>query len=97
MSSGRYNIEEYKPRWIRIFRNGDPFYTGNRFPITAKRYKSFEYLLSDITERLDPPFGAVRNLFTPENGTRIRHLNQLKDCHCYVAGGAEKFRHVKQG
>ena len=95
--SGPYNIEEYKPKWIRVFRNGDPFFPGVRFPVTRKRYRSFEYLLDDLTKRLDPVFGAVRHLYTTHNGTPIKFLHCMLDRHAYVACGAEKLKHCRTG
>ena len=41
------------------------------------------------------PFGAVRNIYTPQGGHRVNELNQLRSGMHVVAGGVERFRKLE--
>lgn len=77
---------------VRVFRNGDFNYAGRKFVVNSRYSRNFDAFLSQVTSGLRPQFGAVRNLYTPENGTRINRLEQLQSGGEYVAGGSERFR-----
>ena len=44
---------------------------------------------------LRAPFGAVRNIYTPNSGHRINDLDQLQTGMQVVAAGTEKFRKLE--
>ena len=77
---------------VRVFRNGDFNYTGRKFVVNSRYSRNFDAFLTQVTSGLRPQFGAVRNLYTPEHGTRVEKLDQLQSGGEYVAGGSERFR-----
>ncbi|PNJ15726.1 doublecortin domain-containing protein 2 [Pongo abelii] len=77
---------------VLVYRNGDPFYAGRRVVIHEKKVSSFEVFLKEVTGGVQAPFGAVRNIYTPRTGHRIRKLDQIQSGGNYVAGGQEAFK-----
>ncbi|XP_069586979.1 doublecortin domain-containing protein 2 isoform X4 [Ranitomeya imitator] len=77
---------------VHVYRNGDPFYRGRRMLIHEKRVGTFDVFLKDVTGRVQAPFGAVRNIYTPKSGHRVTSLEDLQPGECYVAGGKETFK-----
>ncbi|KAM4029507.1 doublecortin domain-containing protein 2 isoform 2-T2 [Anomaloglossus baeobatrachus] len=77
---------------VHVYRNGDPFYRGRRMLIHEKRVGTFDIFLKDVTGRVQAPFGAVRNIYTPRSGHRVTSLEDLQPGECYVAGGKETFK-----
>jgi len=49
------------------------------------------------TDCIKPNFGAVRNLYTPNGGTRIKSYEEIESGKSYVAGGCENFRFLSRG
>ncbi|KAM3928472.1 doublecortin domain-containing protein 2 isoform 2-T2 [Leptodactylus fuscus] len=77
---------------VHVYRNGDPFYRGRRMLIHEKRVGTFDVFLKDVTGKVQAPFGAVRNIYTPRSGHRVTSLEDLQTGECYVAGGKETFK-----
>ncbi|XP_012313943.2 doublecortin domain-containing protein 2 [Aotus nancymaae] len=77
---------------VLVYRNGDPFFAGRRVIIHEKKVSSFDVFLKEVTGGVQAPFGAVRNIYTPRNGHRIRKLDQIQSGGNYVAGGQEAFK-----
>ncbi|XP_069763768.1 doublecortin domain-containing protein 2-like isoform X2 [Narcine bancroftii] len=77
---------------VRVYRNGDPYFAGRKFVINERQISTFEAFLREVTNGLEPPFGAVRNIYTPRQGHRIDQLEELDSGKPYVAGGKEKFK-----
>ncbi|EPY83138.1 doublecortin domain-containing protein 2 [Camelus ferus] len=77
---------------VLVYRNGDPFFAGRRVVIHEKRVSSFDVFLKEVTGGVQAPFGAVRNIYTPRTGHRIRKLDQIQSGGNYVAGGQEAFK-----
>ncbi|XP_077126095.1 doublecortin domain-containing protein 2 isoform X2 [Ranitomeya variabilis] len=77
---------------VHVYRNGDPFYRGRRLLIHERRVGTFDIFLKDVTGRVQAPFGAVRNIYTPKSGHRVTSLEDLQPGECYVAGGKETFK-----
>lgn len=80
---------------IFMFRNGDPYYEARRIVINQKRVSNFETLLREVTGGIQPPFGAVRNIYTPRGGHKVECLDSLKSGEQYVAAGREKFKRLE--
>ncbi|KAK2504009.1 hypothetical protein MC885_014349 [Smutsia gigantea] len=76
---------------VLVYRNGDPFFAGRRVVLREKGC-SFDALLREVTRGVRAPFGAVRNLYTPRAGHRVRRLEQVQSGASYVAGGREAFK-----
>ncbi|ELK06360.1 Doublecortin domain-containing protein 2 [Pteropus alecto] len=79
---------------VLVYRNGDPFFAGRRVVIHEKKMSSFDVFLKEVTGGVQAPFGAVRNLYTPRTGHRIRKLDQIQSGGNYVAGGQEAFKKI---
>ncbi|XP_048204341.1 doublecortin domain-containing protein 2 isoform X2 [Perognathus longimembris pacificus] len=77
---------------VLVYRNGDPFFVGRRVVIHEKKVSSFDVFLKEVTGGVQAPFGAVRNIYTPRTGHRIRKLDQIESGGNYVAGGQEAFK-----
>ncbi|XP_078056832.1 doublecortin domain-containing protein 2-like [Mustelus asterias] len=77
---------------VRVYRNGDPFYAGRKFVINERQISTFEAFLKEVTSGLEAPFGAVRNIYTPQQGHRVYQLEELDTGKQYVAGGKERFK-----
>uniref|UniRef100_A0A8C6ZV49 Doublecortin domain containing 2 n=1 Tax=Nothoprocta perdicaria TaxID=30464 RepID=A0A8C6ZV49_NOTPE len=74
---------------VLVYRNGDPFFPGRRIVVHEKKVSNFEVFLKEVTGGVKAPFGAVRNIYTPRGGHRIRQLQELQSGEQYVAGGRE--------
>ncbi|KAM6350417.1 doublecortin domain-containing protein 2 [Podargus strigoides] len=77
---------------VLVYRNGDPFFPGRRMVINEKKVSNFEVFLKEVTGGVKAPFGAVRNIYTPRGGHRVRQLEELQSGEQYVAGGREAFK-----
>ncbi|XP_010009386.1 PREDICTED: doublecortin domain-containing protein 2 [Nestor notabilis] len=77
---------------VLVYRNGDPFFPGRRIVISEKKVSNFEVFLKEVTAGVKAPFGAVRNIYTPRGGHRVRQLEELQSGEQYVAGGREAFK-----
>uniref|UniRef100_A0A8D0GQW4 Doublecortin domain-containing protein 2 n=1 Tax=Sphenodon punctatus TaxID=8508 RepID=A0A8D0GQW4_SPHPU len=77
---------------VLVYRNGDPFFPGRRIVISEKKVSSFDVFLKEVTGGVKAPFGAVRNIYTPRGGHRVRQLEDLQSGEQYVAGGREAFK-----
>ncbi|ELW68775.1 Doublecortin domain-containing protein 2 [Tupaia chinensis] len=81
---------------VLVYRNGDPFFAGRRVVIHEKKVSSFDVFLKEVTGGVQAPFGAVRNIYTPRTGHRIRKLDQIQSGANYVAGGQEAFKKLNR-
>ncbi|KAM8810525.1 doublecortin domain-containing protein 2 [Eudromia elegans] len=77
---------------VLVYRNGDPFFPGRRIVVNERKVSNFEVFLKEVTGGVQAPFGAVRNIYTPRGGHRIRQLQELQSGEQYVAGGREAFK-----
>ncbi|XP_053102882.1 doublecortin domain-containing protein 2 isoform X2 [Hemicordylus capensis] len=77
---------------VMVYRNGDPFFQGRRVVIHEKKVSSFDVFLKEVTGGVNASFGAVRNIYTPRGGHRIRQLDEIQSGEHYVAGGREAFK-----
>ncbi|XP_015270219.1 PREDICTED: doublecortin domain-containing protein 2 [Gekko japonicus] len=77
---------------VMVYRNGDPFFPGRRVVIHEKKVSSFDVFLKEVTSGVNAPFGAVRNIYTPCGGHRVRQLDDIRSGEHYVAGGREAFK-----
>ncbi|XP_050164849.1 doublecortin domain-containing protein 2 [Myiozetetes cayanensis] len=77
---------------VLVYRNGDPFFPGRRIVINEKKVSNFDVFLKEVTGGVKAPFGAVRNIYTPRGGHRVRQLEELQSGEQYVAGGREAFK-----
>jgi len=81
---------------VTLYKNGDEHFSGRRFVINRRQLNTMDSFLEHVTLGLKPSFGAVRNIYTPDGGTRVKSLEDIKSGKSYVAGGAENFRILGQ-
>jgi len=79
---------------LHVYKNGDPFDKGHRVVYNDKQTRNFDSFLNDLTSVLRAPFGAVRRLYTPEQGHRVDDLTSIQSGKKYVAAGLERFKKV---
>ncbi|XP_044023326.1 doublecortin domain-containing protein 2 isoform X2 [Siniperca chuatsi] len=77
---------------IIVYRNGDGFFPGRKIVVNPRQVSTFENLLTYLTRGIEAPFGAVRKLYTPREGHKVQHLDDLKHGSVYVAAGNEQFK-----
>mgnify|MGYP001810710717 CR=1 FL=1 len=80
---------------IKLLRNGDEYYRGQKVVINSRKYRYFDVFLDDISDSLNARFGAVRSIHTPINGHRVNSLEEIQDGRTYVASGGGRFVKLK--
>lgn len=80
---------------IKLLRNGDDYFAGQKVVINSRKYRYFDVFLDDLSNTLNARFGAVRNIHTPQHGHKVKSLDQIEDGKVYVASGLQKFKRLK--
>ncbi|XP_032356275.1 doublecortin domain-containing protein 2 isoform X4 [Etheostoma spectabile] len=79
-------------RTITVYKNGDAFFSGRKIVVNPRHLSTFDNFLTFLTRGIEAPFGAVRRLYTPREGHKVDHLDDLKHGSVYVAAGNEQFK-----
>ncbi|XP_071847651.1 serine/threonine-protein kinase DCLK1-like isoform X2 [Apostichopus japonicus] len=86
---------ELRAKKVRFYRNGDRFFRGIMYAVSADRFRTFESLLADLTRTLSDkshlPHG-VRNIFTVDGARKITHVTQLIPGESYVCASQGIFK-----
>ncbi|XP_054470542.1 doublecortin domain-containing protein 2 [Anoplopoma fimbria] len=77
---------------IIVYKNGDSFFPGRKIVVNPRHLSTFDNFLTSLTRAVEPPFGAVRRLYTPREGHTVQHLDDLNHGSVYVAAGNEPFK-----
>uniref|UniRef100_A0A3P8U0X1 Si:dkey-25g12.4 n=1 Tax=Amphiprion percula TaxID=161767 RepID=A0A3P8U0X1_AMPPE len=80
---------------IIVYRNGDAFCPGRKLVVNPRQLSTFDSFLTFLTRAIEAPFGAVRRLYTPRQGHRVQHMDDLKHGSVYVAAGNEHFKKLE--
>ncbi|XP_078494356.1 uncharacterized protein LOC100181386 isoform X3 [Ciona intestinalis] len=80
---------------VHVYLNGDRFFPGRKFVVNRRHISDFNGFLNQVTVGMKAPFGAVRNIYTPNLGHRVQDLTQLQNGMDLVAGGVERFRKIQ--
>ncbi|CAN0035471.1 unnamed protein product [Lampetra fluviatilis] len=94
IAPARGRMPQPPARSVLVFRNGDPHFPGRRFVLNERQAATFEAFLAQVTRGLQAPYGAVRRLYTPAEGHRVRSLDALRPGAAYVAAGSETFKKI---
>ncbi|XP_064480138.1 uncharacterized protein LOC135393796 [Ornithodoros turicata] len=84
-------------RWIYVYLNGDEHFQPMKTLVNQRHFRSLESLLERLTDRIQPSFGAVRNVYTPRHGHRVCTIDDLRTNGHYVVAGYERFRPMQHG
>ena len=80
---------------VYLYRNGLTHAQPKLMVVNDKQIRDFNYFLSRVTSGLRAPV-AVRKIYTPSEGHRVKNLDDLQTGQYYVAGiGNENFKKVK--
>ncbi|KAF7201719.1 doublecortin domain containing 2C [Nothobranchius furzeri] len=85
-------MDQPPTKTVTVYRNGDAFYPGRKVVVNPHQVTTFDNFLTNLTKKIEAPFGAVRRLYTPTQGHKVQHLEELKHGHAYVAAGYEAFK-----
>nr|XP_039253834.1 doublecortin domain-containing protein 2-like isoform X1 [Styela clava]XP_039253835.1 doublecortin domain-containing protein 2-like isoform X1 [Styela clava] len=80
---------------IVVYKNGDGHFPGRKFVVNRRHISDFDGFMNLVTLGLKPQYGAVRNIYTPCEGHRVRDLADLNAGMTLVAGGTEKFKKLQ--
>ncbi|XP_069496865.1 serine/threonine-protein kinase DCLK1 isoform X3 [Ambystoma mexicanum] len=86
---------EKKAKKVRFYRNGDRYFKGIVYAVSADRYRSFEGLLADLTRTLSDNVNlpqGVRTIYSVDGVKKITTMDQLVEGESYVCGSIEPFK-----
>ncbi|XP_075055099.1 serine/threonine-protein kinase DCLK1 isoform X2 [Mixophyes fleayi] len=89
---------EKKAKKVRFYRNGDRYFKGIVYAISADRFRSFEALLADLTRTLSDNVNlpqGVRTIYTADGNKKIISLDQLVEGESYICGSIEPFKKLE--
>ncbi|KAM9842939.1 doublecortin domain-containing protein 2 [Aulostomus maculatus] len=82
---------------VIVYRNGDAFSPGRKVVVNLRQMSDVDSFLASLPRGIEAPFGAVRRLYTPRQGHRVLHLDELTHGSVYVAAGNEQFKKLDYG
>ena len=87
----------YEPQTAKkvyLYRNGTINADAKLLVVNDRQVRDFSTFLNRVTSGIRAPV-AVRNIYTPMHGHKVRSLEELESGRYYVAGGSEQFKKVK--
>nr|XP_057913420.1 serine/threonine-protein kinase DCLK2-like isoform X2 [Doryrhamphus excisus] len=88
---------EKRARKVRFYRNGDKYFKGLVYAVSADRFRSMDALLAELTRSLSDNVNlpqGVRTLYTLDGGRKICSLDEIVEGESYVCASNEPFRCV---
>mmetsp|Transcript_125051 Transcript_125051/g.186779 ORF Transcript_125051/g.186779 Transcript_125051/m.186779 type:complete len:395 (-) Transcript_125051:76-1260(-) len=85
----KFGTQTTKGVVILAFRNGDKHHTGEKIVLHPTKQKTFDQVLSLMTNTVKIPTGSVRKVYTPF-GRPVKELSDFHDKGRYICCGAEK-------
>lgn len=72
---------------VKVFVSGNRHSEGRLFYVNPKRTRTFDAFLTELTDALNPVFGAVRRLKTVDGKQEVKSVDSLEHDTSYVACG----------
>nr|XP_057942407.1 serine/threonine-protein kinase DCLK1a isoform X2 [Doryrhamphus excisus] len=88
---------EKRAKKVRFYRNGDRYFHGIVYAISADRFRTFDALLADLTRSLSDNVNlpqGVRTIYTLDGTRRITSIDQLLEGDSYVCSSIEAYKKV---
>ncbi|XP_061607660.1 serine/threonine-protein kinase DCLK1a isoform X4 [Phyllopteryx taeniolatus] len=88
---------ERRAKKVRFYRNGDRFFHGIVYAVSADRFRTFDALLADLTRGLSDNVNlpqGVRTIYTLDGSGRIGSIDQLVEGESYVCSSVEAYKKV---
>ena len=92
MMSRGYDLRPAKK--VFLYRNGATDTEPKCMVVNDRQIRDFSTFLNRATSGLRAPV-AIRNIYTPAGGHKVKTLDGLESGRYYVAGGSEHFKKVK--
>ncbi|KAK0136204.1 Serine/threonine-protein kinase DCLK1 [Merluccius polli] len=87
--------EEKRAKKVRFYRNGDRYFNGIVYAISADRFRTFDALLADLTRSLSDNVNlpqGVRTIYTLDGVRKITTVDQLVEGDSYVCSSVEAYK-----
>uniref|UniRef100_A0A8C6SNG0 Doublecortin-like kinase 1a n=1 Tax=Neogobius melanostomus TaxID=47308 RepID=A0A8C6SNG0_9GOBI len=88
---------EKRAKKVRFYRNGDKYFNGIVYAISADRFRTFDALLADLTRSLSDNVNlpqGVRTIYSLDGSRRITNIDQMVEGDSYVCSSIEAYKKV---
>ena len=90
---------EKKAKKVRFYRNGDRYFKGLIYAVSAERFRTFESLLAELTsspvcDKNVMPNG-VRYIFSMDGSKKISSIEEFEESECYVCASTHFFKKLE--
>ena len=85
-----------KGLYTYVYVNGDQHCLPKKLLVNPKRDRTYNAFLDYATKVLNPRYGAVRHIMTPEGRHRVRGFEDLQPDGRYVACGREPYKRLNK-
>ena len=82
-----------KGKRLFLYQNGHDS-VFRTFVYNSRNVRGFDSFLNQVTLAVNAP-AAIRNVYTPREGHRVKILDKLNDGGSYVVGGKEGFKQMR--
>ncbi|RVE63960.1 hypothetical protein OJAV_G00141420 [Oryzias javanicus] len=86
---------EKRAKKVRFYRNGDRYFNGIVYAISADRFRTFDALLADLTRSLSDNVNlpqGVRTIYALDGSRKISSIEQLVEGGSYVCSSTEAYK-----